>query len=138
MIMLAVKYMLIKGRVQSQMVFFLVLYLKTSFLVYICILGQIKRKKNFLDFFDFFGGHFGKKHVKYARARALTYVTRLIFFRLLSFSVWWIIIILSRMHFFIFLIDWKLSIYGYILKWRDSFSLFLTFIDFQRHLKKPI
>jgi len=71
------------------MVFFLVLYLKTSFLVYICILGQIKRKKFFLDFFDFFGGHFGKKHVKYARARAraLTYVTRLIFFRLLSFSV---------------------------------------------------
>ena len=65
----------VKGRVQSQMVFFLVLYLKTSFLVYICILGQIKRKKNFLDFFDFFGGHFGKKHVKYARARALTYVT---------------------------------------------------------------
>ena len=34
----------LKGRVQSQMVFFLVLYLETSFLAYMCILGQLKKK----------------------------------------------------------------------------------------------
>ena len=39
------------------MVFFLVLYLETSFLVYTCSLGQLR--KTFF-FRIFFGGHIGK------------------------------------------------------------------------------
>ena len=58
-------------------VFFLVLYLETSFLVDICILGQLRII--FSIFFYFFGGHFGK-NASNTRAGALTYVTRLLFF----------------------------------------------------------
>jgi hypothetical protein len=83
------------------MVFFLVLYLETSFLVYTCILGQLRKKNFFLDFLDFFGGHIGK-NVSNIRARALTNVRRSIYFRALSFSEWCIMTILSRMYFFIF------------------------------------
>ena len=85
------------------MVFFLVLYLETSFLVYTCILGQL-RKNFFFGFFGFFLAAILEKRAKYIRARALTYVTRLIYFRLLSFSEWCIMTILSRMHFIDF---WK-------------------------------
>jgi len=52
------------------MVFFLDLYLETSFLVYTCILGQL-RKKIFFGFFGFFlAAILEKKGQIYARARS--------------------------------------------------------------------
>ena len=83
------------------------------------------------------GGHFGKFQWK-PRARADGSITRSILLWFLRFLEWCFMTVLSQMYFFIFLINWKLTISGYILKWRDYFSLFWTFFDFQRHLKSPI
>ena len=120
------------------MVFFVVLYLKTSFLVYICILGQIKRKIFFLDFFDFFGGHFGKKLVKYARARshirnAFNFFPIAQFFGMMNHYH------IIQDAFFYFFDKIKIDHFRTLLKWRDYFSLFfLTFFDFQPRLEDSI
>ena len=119
------------------MVFYSFFGLETSFLAYICIFGQIRKKCKKKNFLAKTGGHFGKFQWK-PRARADGSITRSILLWFLRFLEWCFMTVLSQMYFFIFLINWKLTISGYILKWRDYFSLFWTFFDFQRHLKSPI
>ena len=126
------------GGYSQQMFFYSFFGLETSFLAYICIFGQIRKKCKKKFFWPKPAAILENFSENRTRARADGSITRSILLWFLRFLEWCFMTVLSQMYFFIFLINWKLTISGYILKWRDYFSLFLTFFDFQRHLKSPI
>ena len=133
-------YLTLKGRVQSANGFLFIFWARNFIFGIHMYFWSNKKKMQKKNFFGQNRRPFWKISVKTprARARADGSITRSILLWFLRFLEWCFMIVLSQMYFFIFLIKWKLTISGYILKWRDYFSLFWTFFDFQRHLKSPI